>query len=143
MATNTLKSWVDHYGLDAELHGTRNFVRPSVLARFLAEHPHLRATEKALRRLEYPDTTEDHASGSAQEHADAGGRTQEQAARDRLRALQAQVATLDQRLAEAEDEIARLTTARDYWQDRARAHRSSMRELLDLEDADDREGRPG
>lgn len=139
---NTVKGWVDNHGLEAEQHGPRKFVKPANLGRFLADNLHLPATGKALGRLEEPDTPDRNGqAAAAQEPAAVSNDAQDQGTRDRLRALQAQVATLDQRLAEAHDEIGRLKVNGDYWQERAGAHRRSLGELLDLEDRQDRQDR--
>jgi hypothetical protein len=137
VAPNTIRTWTRKHGLVRASDVGVLLIRPSDLVAFFNRMPGLVSVRRARAAYEAgPGFTAPAAStGSTVEQP------VEPASRDEVRTLRARVATLDQRLDEALAETSRLRAERDYWQARARAHRRSLRDQLDLEDQEDEAAR--
>lgn len=134
VAPNTLHNWAASEDLQTESRGQRKVTTGRALREFLIANPQLHAASRALVRLESAER--------AQQAADAGrwpGPTAGSAEdpRTELRELRARVATLSQQLDEASDELTRLRASRALWRQRARAHRTTIRAQLVVEEAAD------
>jgi predicted RNase H-like nuclease (RuvC/YqgF family) len=134
VAPNTVHNWATLEGLTTESRGKRKVTTGRALREFLIANPQLHAAAKALLHLESAERAQE----AAQTKPTSGTKTTStEEPRAELRELRARVATLSQQLDETSDELARLRASRDLWRQRARAHRTTIRNQLDVEEAAD------